>query len=336
MVSDPTQSGGRRPDLLGPEDDADIPPPPHGLQADPVDEQSRARLRAMSRRRPLLPVLLVVAAIGAFVAIVWWAYQTANRPPETLAEVPVVEAEPGEPKVRPESEGGMNVPNQDKLIYEQLSQGEGEPAVERLLPPPEEPLDPPAPPPPAVPEVDTSALTPPPPPQEVTPSPEGAEGETAMPAPAPAEAPAPESMAEAAAPAPAESAEPTAPALEATAQEEGGEEVAPPAEAAARAPETEPEAAPAPTAQATAAGAGFRIQLAAVKSEADARAAWDRLQKAHAELLGGLQPTIQRADLGEQGIFYRVQGGPLPSREAAAALCERLKAKSQACLVVKP
>ena len=85
-----------------------------------------------------------------------------------------------------------------------------------------------------------------------------------------------------------------------------------------------------------AAGEGFRVQLAAVKSEADANAEWTKLQKAHADLLGGLKPTIQRADLGAQGIFYRIQGGPLASRDAAVALCDALKAKDQACLVVTP
>lgn len=318
MASDPTQPGRREPDLLGREEDADIPPPPHGLAADPLDDESQARLQRMSRRGRLLPTVLVLAAIGAFIGIVWWAYQAANET-ETPAGLPVVEAEPGEMKVRPESEGGMNVPNQDKLIYEQLGQseggqGEGQPAVERLLPPPEEPLEPPAPPAPepAEPAVDTSALTPPPPPQEIAPAEETGEGEEPTPA-APAEA-APESAAP----------EPEAPA--ATAEEPG------PAEAPAAAPEE----APASATQTAAAGPGFRVQLAAVKSEADAQQAWTKLQKTHPDLLGGLQPTIQRADLGAQGIFYRVQAGSLPSREAAAALCDRLKAKDQACLVVKP
>lgn len=337
MTSDPTQPGGRQPDLLGPEEDADIPPPPHGLAADPIDGDAQARLQRMSRRGRLLPVVLVLAAIGAFIGLVWWAYQAANRP-ETPAELPVVEAEPGDPKVRPESEGGMTVPNQDKLIYQELGQAggqdAGEPTVERLLPPPEEPLDPPAPPAPepAQTAADTAGLTPPPPPQEISPTLQPAEEGQ----PEPAETP------------PAQAAETPAPTGDAaTEQQAGAEQAAEPAPAPEQAPvpEAEPEqqaAAPAtppeePEAPApAAAGTGFRVQLAALKSEADARQAWARLQKAHADLLGGLQPTIQRADLGDQGVFYRVQAGALPSREAAAALCDQLKAKDQACLVVKP
>jgi cell division septation protein DedD len=334
MTSDPTEPGRRQPDLLGrEEEDADIPPSPHGLAADPLDEESQARLQRMSRRGRTLPALLVLVAVGAFVAIVWWAYRTANQA-DAPAELPVVEAEPGEEKVRPESEGGLDVPNQDKLIYEQLGQGEQTAEVERLLPPPEEPIEPPAPPQEtAEPAPDTTVLTPPPPPQEV---PEAVDSGEVSPegtaAPAADGAAAPEAEPE---PDVAEAAPPVVPAPE----PEAAPEAAPETTAAEPAPA--PEAAPAapapeePVQQVAAAGA-FRIQLAAVKSEADAQKEWTRLQKAHADLLGALTPTIQRADLGAQGIFYRIQGGPLANREAAAALCEQLKAKSQACLVVKP
>lgn len=325
MASDPNQPGGRQPDLLGDEEDADIPPPPLGAATDPLDEDVQERLHRMSRRGRLLPTLLVVAALGAFVAIVWWAYSTANRS-EAPGEIPVVEALPGEEKVPPESEGGMEVPNQDKLIYEQLGANEGQPEVERLLPPPEEPLQPPAPPPPAGDQAATSGLTPPPPPQEMTlqemmggvaeEAPEGADGAEASPDAAGAGAAATDDT-----PLPAAEAAPEPAA-------EPAPSAAPPAAEEAPAPE--------PESQLAAAGSGFRIQLAAVKSEADAKAEWTRLQKAHADLLGGLAPTIQRADLGAQGIFYRIQGGPLASAEAAQALCDKLKAKDQACLVVKP
>lgn len=326
MASDPNQPGGRQPDLLGNEEDADIPPPPLGAATDPLDEDTQERLHRMSRRGRLLPTILVIAALGAFVAIVWWAYTTANRS-ETPGEIPVVEALPGEEKVPPESEGGMEVPNQDKLIYEQLGSNEGQPEVERLLPPPEEPLQPPAPPPAPEPAGDTAGLTPPPPPQEMTlEEMMGGVAEDAAEAAADAET----SPADAGAGAVATDAEPT-PSVE-TAPEPAAEPAAEPASE----PAAEEAPAPEPAPQVAAGGGGFRIQLAAVKSEADAKAEWTRLQKAHADLLGGLAPTIQRADLGDQGIFYRIQGGPLTSGEAAQALCDKLKAKDQACLVVKP
>lgn len=333
MSFDPGQPGGRRLDPPAFEEDADIPPPPRGLAADPIDEDSQERLERISRRGRALPALLVVAAIGAFIGIVWWAYSTANSG-ATPDELPVVTAEPGEEKVRPESEGGLDVPNQDKLIYQQLGQGENQPEVERLLPPPEEPLAPP-PPPPVEEEPATAALTPPPPPQETP--------DEVIPDDAPADADA--------------AAAPDDPAPDATATQSATTEHAAADAVPQAAPTTTVEAAPAapaevpaseptdaaaaeapaePAPQVAAATGAFRVQLAAVKEEASARNEWQRLQKVHAELLGSLEPTIQRADLGAQGIFYRIQGGPLPSRDAADALCAQLKKKNQACLVVAP
>jgi cell division septation protein DedD len=192
-------------------------------------------------------------------------------------------------------------------------------------------MEPPAPPAPSEPAPDTAALTPPPPPQDV---PEAVEGE------APAEeAAVPPAEAEAAPAAGGESdtAEAPLPVVPAPEPEAPAAEAAPEPAVTEPAPEAAPAvpAAEEPAPQVAAAGA-FRIQLASVKSEADAQKEWTRLQKIHADLLGTLAPTIQRADLGAQGIFYRIQGGPLANREAAAALCEQLKAKNQACLVVKP
>lgn len=343
MSFDPGQPGGRRLDPPAFEEDADIPPPPRGLAADPIDEVSQERLERISRRGRALPALLVVAAIGAFIGIVWWAYSTAN-PGAAPGELPVVTAEPGEEKVRPESEGGMDVPNQDKLIYQQLGQAENQPEVERLLPPPEEPLALPPPPAPEAEEPATAALTPPPPPQdtpdEVIPDDAPAAQAAAAPDDSAPDATTGSATTQSTAtePAAAEAepqAAPTTP-VEAAPAEPAQASAGEPTDAAGAEAPAEPAPAAEPAPQVAAATGAFRIQLAAVKEEASARKEWQRLQKAHAELLGPLEPTIQRADLGAQGIFYRIQGGPLPSRDAADALCAQLKKKNQACLVVAP
>ena len=51
----------------------------------------------------------------------------------------------------------------------------------------------------------------------------------------------------------------------------------------------------------------YFVQLASVKSDQSARKEWVRLQKVHAELLGDLALDVQRADLGDRGIFYRIR-----------------------------
>jgi cell division septation protein DedD len=121
-------------------------------------------------------------------------------------------------------------------------------------------------------------------------------------------------------------AEPAAPAAPAAATPAPAKEVA----------VTSP-AAPATSkpAQATA-GGGWKIQLASVKSDALARQQWGRLQKAHSDLLGDMRLTVQQADLGTKGTYYRIQAGPLPDRTTAEDVCAELKSAKQPCIVVKP
>jgi hypothetical protein len=96
-------------------------------------------------------------------------------------------------------------------------------------------------------------------------------------------------------------------------------------------------AAPAPAVKPPAAAdSGVRVQIAATKDEATARSEWARLQKAHPDLLGGLTLTVVRVDLGDKGIFYRVQAGPVADRTQADKLCGELKALSIGCIIAKP
>ncbi len=87
-------------------------------------------------------------------------------------------------------------------------------------------------------------------------------------------------------------------------------------------------------APALAAGDYF-VQLASVKSDDGARKEWARLRKGHAELLGDLKLDVQRADLGDRGIFYRIRTGPFPNRATARDMCAQIKAAKLGCLVVR-
>lgn len=79
-------------------------------------------------------------------------------------------------------------------------------------------------------------------------------------------------------------------------------------------------------------GSGYYVQVSAQKSEDEAKSSFRGIQARHASLLGGHQPVIRRKDLGSKGVFYGAQVGPL-SREAAAKLCEDLKAAGQSCMI---
>jgi cell division septation protein DedD len=86
---------------------------------------------------------------------------------------------------------------------------------------------------------------------------------------------------------------------------------------------------------APAAGGSYRVQLGALRSDAEARGAWSRLQKKHADLLGSLALSIDRKDLGgNKGVFFRMQAGPLPSESDARGLCSQLKQRRVDCHIV--
>ncbi len=83
------------------------------------------------------------------------------------------------------------------------------------------------------------------------------------------------------------------------------------------------------------AAGNYFVQLASMKSDASARQEWARLQKAPPELFGGVALDVQRADMGADGIFYRVRTGPFPNKATAQDMCWQIKAAKLACLVVR-
>ena len=79
----------------------------------------------------------------------------------------------------------------------------------------------------------------------------------------------------------------------------------------------------------------YAVQLAALNSERSASDAWARLRRKHPDLLGDLTMSVERADLGERGIFYRLRTGPFPNRATAEDMCWQLRSQKLDCLVVK-
>lgn len=279
-----------------------------GAFLEPEEEHPQGR-----RRRGFGPLrfALVGLLLVGFGGLMLYAYSWGTGEPEP-GELPLVAAPEGVEKERPESPGGLEVPYQDTLV---LNPGnEGEEGVERLLPPPEDPQ----PPEPEAPAQQAEAPAAEAPAAEAEADP--AAGEIAVES-APveeievSEAPAPGT------PAPTAEA-PAEPAAEA------------PVEEAAEQPAEQPAAAPAQQQAALPpAGGGFLVQLASVGNEAAVEREWGRMQSRHPQLLGSLSLTVERADLGDRGIFYRIQAGPLANREAAEGLCAQLKAQQQDCLV---
>jgi len=82
-------------------------------------------------------------------------------------------------------------------------------------------------------------------------------------------------------------------------------------------------------------GPGFRVQLAAVRDQDDARRAWAGLVDRLGPLVADHQPVYERAET-VNGVFYRVQLGPFASEQAADRLCVEVQRRNASCFVVAP
>jgi len=277
-----------------------------GSFTDPVfDDEYYGRDKSDGKGRTIgLAVGVVVGAVIAGFAA-WTVFAPGSG--RNTTDAPLIVPQPEPYKVRPDDPGGMEVANQDKLVYERVGGDAPSPGAENILPPPEAPRAPEqAPPAPATPD-------PEPEPEMIAEAPEAApQVEDPVPAVPSESEVAPENVAEAPSPTP----EPVA--------------VEPPPSPAPLAPAADPLEA------AVAAVTGdYLIQIAALRSEEAAEGEWQRVSSRYPDILGGLKPVIVRADLGERGIFFRLRAGPLADRPAAEEVCGSLAAQSVGCLVVR-
>jgi hypothetical protein len=163
--------------------------------------------------------------------------------------------------------------------------------------------------------------------------PGGAQVENLLPAapqPMPRPAPAPK---EAAIPTPPVAPAPTASVASppATAPPVAGSPAKPAAKAAP------PPKQPAPVAAAAApAGKGpIQLRLASLRSPEAARDEWARLKRENSDLLGNLTAVAVRTDLGDQGIYYRIQAGSFGDAAAAEKLCGELQRRKLGCILAR-
>lgn len=266
----------------------------------------------MPMRNPkrLITAGIALGAVVAFGIGIWFAYDQGVKRGASGAP-PLIRADQGPTKVAPENPGGMQVPNQDKQIYERLPGGQtaNNSGTEKLLPPPERPNAAPT-----TPGTGPAVTVP------TRPAPNAVPGQSPQASAVPNRTDAP-------------AAQPVQPQAAAPGQPQS---ITPPRTAAAPTPApAAPAAAPSttPTVTATPGGAA-KIQLASLKDQAAATATWNALQKKFPAELGGLQPSYEKVEIADKGTFIRLQAGPLKDRAAAQAACSALSAKNQGCIVV--
>ncbi len=293
------------------------------------------------RRRSFWSSIAVVAAIAAFGGVIWYAYHSgkdANR----SGVPPLVKADTGPVKVKPENPGGQEIPFQDSTVYDHLDKNGQKQVVEKLLPPPEEPVTRPQPAPPAADAPPAAVATQPPPslpPSTQQPAvqplaPPATVGVPLTDAGAPtALAPTPGAIViqpPAVAP-PRPAAVPPVPKPEVAA--------APKPEPAKPAPPTDIAAliagagAATPAPKTSTAGGSYRVQLSAVRSPDAVPEEWARLKRRFPEL-ASLKNSTNKIDMPGKGTFYRVEAGPL-DEAAAKSTCTRLRGQGLGCIVVK-
>lgn len=91
---------------------------------------------------------------------------------------------------------------------------------------------------------------------------------------------------------------------------------------------------PAPAAKPETAGPPMKVQLASLRSPDEARDEWQRVKRENSDLLGKYTAVAVRSDLGERGIWYRVEVGPVGDRAAALRLCKALRGRDLGCQLV--
>lgn len=288
------------------------PPPRHVAHAshepDSIPPPPRDTLlsRVNRRRGQILTAMVSVAAIASFASVVWWAHNQDVKAGGKGLEPLVVQAPAAPTRLKPENAGGLVPPNQDKEVYNRIAPGAVPQQPEKLLP---------------------AATTPQLPANGQLPTPA---------APKPAEA---------------EPAKTPTPIQQAATPPAGSTTPPPPTDKLTDKPTDKPAVADKPVDKPAAGEAGpsiaslidnmsgptggWRVQIASVKSEDVAKSTWARLQAAHGDVLANLRMQPARVDLGDKGVWYRVQAGPLDEKQAQS-VCSTLKSRKADCVIVPP
>jgi hypothetical protein len=277
----------------------DPPTRPVAYEPDSIPPTPRDTLlsRVNRRRGQILTAMVSVAAIASFGSVVWWAHNQDVKAGGKGLEPLVVQAPPTPSRIKPENAGGLVPPNQDKEVYNRIQPGTVPVQPEKLLPGPETPKLP------AGGVLPTPAQPKPPEPEAKAPTPLQSASTATPPAPA----------APVATPAPA----------------------APPVADKPTAPQTAGPSIASLIDNMSGATGGWRIQIASVKSEDVAKSTWARVQTANGDVLTNLRMQPIRVDLGEKGVWYRVQAGPLDEKQAQS-VCGTLKSRKADCVIVPP
>lgn len=243
----------------------------------------------------LVVLLMGVVMLGALASVVWIAYKQGIRNGQAGVETPYVAADPEPLKIENKV---ADAAGDDLEVYDRVSGNPTEP-VEVIAAGPEEPV------------ARTSA------------DPIGDIASATAPAPDDAVADRIAELAE------ADKAAGTAPAPEI--------KPAPtPATAPTKASATPADETAKPTVSFRSGGAltgSHLVQIGAFKSQAEADGQWSMLQGKLGDYLEGKENDVERADLGDKGVYFRLRVGPFASADEAKTYCAGLQERGTDCLI---
>ena len=316
-------------DLRSPLEDRPYRPATRSLQDDRVistPEYYRSKFDALRQSR-WFPLASVAAAVIVFGGIISYAYDQGSQS-GTNATTPIVQASNEDYKEKPANPGGMDVPFQDAVVFDQLGANTQQTAsaqtVESLLPDAEKPVD-----------TTTTAST-------ATDAKDAAKATKDQQTAAAATNAKETTLQQNAADITAATAETNTNATTTATTTTPSEKLTTASTAQSTAKSTDEiakkmdEVAPASAPATTKIQSGtYKIQLGAFRDETAAKAAWTKFQKEFNSQLSGVTPAFTKADLGAKGTFYRVQGVNL-SKATADELCRSINsAKSGSCIVAR-
>lgn len=262
-----------------------------GVSPDDIEEKNFSSMK--------LHVVAIVIFVGVLlIVLAGFFFFGGDSAEKQGGDVITITATSDPVKVRPEQPGGMNIPDQDKLVYGRIRSNNVNTKVENLFPEPEQPVMP-----------NTLAIEKNAPAADFVPMDKAAKGynpltETVTPSVA------------------ADVAEPDiAPKIEEVPLKKASQTPPPRVQQAAVATDTAVD--------------GWAAQLMSSSNKQTVEKAWPGILAKNKALLSNMSHQIVKADIPGKGTFYRLKVGNFKTRDMAAALCAKLKTKKQDCIPTK-
>lgn len=275
--------------------------------------------------RKIIPPIIMISAFSGILLLGWLAYKDSLNTTTNPDEVPTIKADEDAIKTEPSPEDSATVPNIDKKVYDAISVTENnradEKAAEILENRPEQKIEEP---------IDRAIIA-----AKKEADEKAAEMETVK----------------------REAVEPSSVKTEEIKEEKPFEEKKPEELVKKEVLEKEKEAAPvvaAPKEEAKevqkpaakekkpaekkkpVAAKTFKVQLGSYKSETEAREVWQKIVKTNPDAFSEKTAKIEKADLKDKGVFFRLRTGAFANSQAAKDFCKKVTAKNknQGCIVV--